>query len=174
MTITVRPATAPDCVDVAAIYKHYVDNTVVTFDYVPPTAADWKIKRANLISEQFPFLVAEDENHVVVGFAYVAHYRPKQAYAWTVENTIYLSPAYTGQGYGATLLTGLLDAVKESPAHRVVSVIADIPGSGSVPLHAKAGFYEVGRLRRIGYKHGSWVDCIVMQYDVVDSDRPPY
>ena len=173
MTVTIRPATAPDCVDVAAIYKHYVDNTLITFDYVSPTAAEWKSKRANLISQRLPFLVAEDEPRVVVGFANVTHYREKQAFAWTVENTIYLSPDYTGLGYGTALMTGLLESVKESPAHRIVSVISAVPDSGSVPLHATAGLYEVGRLRRVGFKHDAWVDCIVMQYDVVDSDRPP-
>lgn len=173
MTVTIRPATAPDCIDVAAIYKHYVDNTVITFDYDAPTAADWKVQRADLHAAQLPFLVAVDEANVVVGFAYAGQYRVKRAFDWTVENTIYLSPEHTGQGYGKALLSALLDAVANSPARRIIAVIAAIEGTGSVALHAKAGFTEVGRLKRAGFKHGIWVDCILMQFDVDDSDDPP-
>jgi phosphinothricin acetyltransferase len=173
VTITIRPATAPDCVAVAEIYKYYVDHTVITFDYDAPTAADWKIKRADLHAARLPFLVAEDENGTVVGFAYVGQYRVKRAYDWTVENTIYLSPDHTGKGYGKTLLRALLDAVAATSVRRVISVIADSAGTGSVALHAKAGFEEVGRLKRVGYKHGIWVDCILMQFDLDDSDAPP-
>jgi phosphinothricin acetyltransferase len=171
--VTIRPATAPDCVAVAAIYRHYVENTVITFDYESPTAAEWKAKRANLNAERMPFLVASDEGGTVVGFAYVAQYRVKQAYAWTVENTIYLSPDHTGKGYGTALMNGLLEAVKKTSIRRVVAVIADVPDTGSVALHSRAGFYDVGRLRRIGFKHGIWVDCVQMQFDVDDSDDPP-
>lgn len=173
MTITVRPATASDCVDVAAIYKHYVDNTVITFDYDAPTASEWKVKLADLQGAHLPFLVAVKSDSVVVGFAYAGQYRTKRAYDWTVENTIYLSPEHTGHGYGKALLSALLDAVADSPPRRIVAVIAAVEGTGSVALHAKMGFTEVGRLKRVGFKHGIWVDCILMQFDVDDSDEPP-
>jgi phosphinothricin acetyltransferase len=97
----------------------------------------------------------------------------KQAYDWTVENTIYLSPEHTGKGYGKALLTALLDAVAQSSARRVIAVIAAVANTGSVALHARAGFTEVGRLKRVGFKHGIWVDCVLMQFDVDDSDDPP-
>lgn len=173
MTITIRPGTAPDCVAVAEIYKYYVDNTVITFDYDAPTAAEWKIKRADLHAARLPFLVAEDDDGAVVGFAYVGQYRVKRAFDWTVENTIYLSPDHTGKGYGKALLRSLLDAVADTPIRRIVAVIADVADTGSIALHAKAGFDDVGRLKRVGFKHGIWVDCILMQYDVDDSDAPP-
>ncbi len=173
MTVTIRPATAPDCVDVAAIYKHYVDTTVITFDYDAPTAAEWNVKRADLHAARMPFLVAVDEDSVVVGYAYVSEYRTKRGYAWTVENTIYLSPEHTGKGYGKALLLALLDAVVDTPARRVIAVIAAVEGSGSIPLHAKAGFTDAGRLKRVGFKHGIWIDVVTMQYDVEDSDAPP-
>jgi phosphinothricin acetyltransferase len=173
VSVTIRPATAPDCVAVAEIYRHYVENSVITFDYESPTAADWKAKRANLNAERMPFLVAADKSGTLVGFAYVAQYRVKQAYAWTVENTIYLSPHHTGKGYGTALMNALLDAVRQTSIRRIVAVIADVPGTGSIALHTRAGFYDVGRLRRIGFKHGAWVDCVQMQFDVNDSDDPP-
>jgi phosphinothricin acetyltransferase len=173
VNVTIRPATAPDCVAVADIYRHYVENTVITFDYESPTAAEWKAKRANLNAERMPFLVASDDSGTVVGFAYVAQYRVKQAYAWTVENTIYLNPDHTGKGYGTALMNGLLEAVEKTSIRRIVAVIADVPDTGSIALHSRAGFYDVGRLRRIGFKHGRWVDCVQMQFDVDDSDDPP-
>ncbi|MBT0566680.1 GNAT family N-acetyltransferase [Williamsia sp. CHRR-6] len=177
MTITIRPAVAADCVEIAEIYRYYVDNTVITFDYDSPTAAAWETKRAGIVARRWPFIVAVDSTDGapgpdrVVGFAYLGDFRGKRAFDWTTEDTIYLHPDATGAGLGSMLLTALLTDLDTTAVRRVIAVIAESPAS--IRLHANAGFVESGTLHRVGFKHGRWVDCVFMEYDVPGVDGPP-
>lgn len=159
----VRPATAEDLAAVADILAPYVHRTAVTFDEEPPTAADWSDRLADLAARGLPFLVAELDGEVV-GYAYASPWRPKAAYRYTVEDTVYLAPAAQGRGIGTRLLSALLDACSAAGVRQVVAVVADAPeAAGSLPLHRKLGFEVAGVLRDVGVKHGRSVSTMLLQ-----------
>jgi phosphinothricin acetyltransferase len=159
---TVRPAAPADLEAVAGIFAHYVTGSVVTFEEVPPTAADWRRRYDDLAERGLPFLVAE-VGAEVAGYAYAAPWRPKPAYRHTVEDTVYLAPGHTGRGVGSALLTGLLRACERAGIRQVVAVIADTGSDASAALHRRHGFTPAGRLTGVGHKHGRWVDTVLMQ-----------
>ena len=161
----VRAAGPADLEPVAAICAHYVTSTVTTFEEVPPTAADWRRRLNDLARRNLPFLVAE-ENGTVCGYAYASPWRPKPAYRYTVEDTVYISPAHTGRGLGRALLGALLAGCEQAGARQVIAVIADTGSDASVALHHRLGFTIAGRLRRVGRKHGRWIDTVLMQRDL--------
>ncbi|MEQ4210182.1 N-acetyltransferase family protein [Actinopolymorpha sp. B9G3] len=165
----IRAATAEDLLAAAEIYAHFVNQTVVTFDTTPPTVEDWQCKADDLAARGLPFLVLALAG-TVAGFAYAAPYRPKAAYRQTVENSIYLSPAWLGKGLGKPLLTALLAACEQTDAREMIAVIADAGNDASVRLHQALGFTEVGRLRRVGYKLDRWVDTILLQRSLANGN----
>jgi L-amino acid N-acyltransferase YncA len=166
---TVRAAVPADLQAVAAICAHYVTTTVTTFEEVPPTVADWQRRLDDLAGRNLPFLVAEADG-TVCGYAYASPWRPKPAYRHTVEDTVYISPARTGRGLGRALLGALLTACEQAGARQVIAVIADTGSDVSVALHRRLGFEQAGRLRRVGRKHGCWIDTVLMQRDL-EPDR---
>ncbi|GAA1481580.1 GNAT family N-acetyltransferase [Gordonia sinesedis] len=170
--LRVRRATLADCRAIADIYRHYVDNTVATFDYVAPDVAAWEAKVRAVETVGRPFLVAVGEGvgadaadapDEVVGFAYLGPFRDKAAYDQTAEDTIYIRSGTEGRGVGSKLMAELLAAADPTNVRQIVAVIAADGGAGSIALHAKFGFDEVGRLRSVGFKHDRWVDCVYMQ-----------
>jgi L-amino acid N-acyltransferase YncA len=162
---TVRAAVPADVEQVAAIYAHYVRTSVATFEEVPPAAADWRRRLDDLAGRDLPFLVAA-AGAVVGGYAYAAPWRPKPAYRYTVEDTVYVSPGYTGRGLGGALLGALLAGCERTGARQVIAVIADTGSEASIALHRRFGFAEAGRLRGVGRKHGRWIDTVLMQRDL--------
>jgi L-amino acid N-acyltransferase YncA len=164
----VRAAVPADLEDVAAIYAHYVTTSVATFEEVPPTPADWRLRLDDLADRKLPFLVAEDGSagRPVCGYAYASPWRPKPAYRYTVEDTVYLSPAHTGRGLGRALLGALLAACADAGARQVIAVIADTGSDASIALHRRFGFVQAGRLSGVGRKHGRWIDTVLMQREL--------
>jgi len=154
-----------DLEPVAAICAYYVTTTVTTFEEVPPTAADWQRRLDDLARRSLPFLVA-DQNGTVCGYAYASPWRPKPAYRYTVEDTVYISPAHTGRGLGRALLGALLTGCEQAGARQVIAVIADAGSDASVGLHLRLGFTHAGLLRRVGRKHGRWIDTVLMQREL--------
>jgi len=163
--LTVRAAVPADLKPVAAICAHYVTTTVTTFEEVPPAAADWQRRLDDLAGRNLPFLVAEQDG-AVCGYAYAGPWRPKPAYRYTVEDTVYVSPARTGRGLGRALLGALLSACEQAGARQVIAVIADTGSDASAALHRRFGFETAGRLRRVGRKHGQWIDTVLMQREL--------
>jgi L-amino acid N-acyltransferase YncA len=163
--VVVCPATSADLAGVAGIFAHYVTNTVITFEEIPFTAAQWHDKLNDLTDRGLPFLIARMGGEVA-GFAYAAPWRPKPAYRHTVEDSIYLAPDRTGRGLGRVLLSALLTRCTEAGMRQMVAVIADAGGDASVALHRSLGFVTVGRLVGVGRKHGRWVDTVLMQRDL--------
>ncbi|RBY74793.1 GNAT family N-acetyltransferase [Blastococcus sp. TF02-09] len=164
----IRPAIPDDAAAIAGIYAHYVEHSVATFDLTAPDVAFWTAKVADLAGAGWPFLVAADEGGIA-GFAYVAPWRVKPAYRQTVEDTIYLAPGRTGRGIGRALLGALLDAARAAGARQVIAVVADGGDESSVRLHGACGFVEAGRLRAVGFKHGRWLDTLLLQADLTDA-----
>jgi len=163
--VIIRPATAEDLDAVAGIYAHYVRHTVATFEETPPGVGDWERRLADLAGRDLPFLVAECSG-AVAGFAYAAPWRPKPAYRYTVENTIYLDPGATGRGLGAALLDALVTECARAGMRRMIAVISDTGDGASLALHRRFGFTDAGRLVEVGRKHGRWIDTYLLQREL--------
>ncbi len=161
----VRAAGAADMEQVAVIFAHYVTSSVATFEEVAPTAAHWRQRRDDLAGRNLPFLVAEAEA-LVCGFAYASPWRPKPAYRYTVEDTVYICPGWTGRGLGGALLGALLAGCEQAGARQVIAVIADTGSDASAALHRRFGFTHAGRLTGVGRKHGRWIDTVLMQREL--------
>ncbi|MGW7480370.1 N-acetyltransferase family protein [Nonomuraea muscovyensis] len=157
-----RPVRDADLPGVAQIYAHYVETSVATFDETPPGVEEWRAKRAVIAGAGLPFLLVEDDGEVA-GFAYAGPYRPKPAYRHTVEDTLYLAPGATGRGLGRVLLGEVIDRAARAGARQMVAVVADSGDPASLRLHTSFGFGEVGRLRSVGFKHGRWIDTVLLQ-----------
>jgi phosphinothricin acetyltransferase len=151
-----------DVEQVAAIYAHYVASGVATFDEVAPDVAAWSAKAGGIVARGLPFLVAEIGGDVA-GFAYASLWRPRPAYRHTVEDTVYVAPSRLRRGVGRLLLDALIESCRKAGMEQVIAVIADTDDPASQALHRSAGFSEAGRLTRVGYKHGQWIDTVLMQ-----------
>jgi L-amino acid N-acyltransferase YncA len=162
--VVIGPAGPADLGRVAEIFAHYVTHSVVTFETVPPTVADWQARLDSQAALGMPFLVARAGGEVA-GYAYASPWRPKPAYRHTVEDTVYLAPGQTGRGLGRGLLGELLAAAGRAGARQMVAVIADAgaDSEASVALHRAFGFAHAGRLTAVGSKHGRWIDTVLMQ-----------
>jgi L-amino acid N-acyltransferase YncA len=158
----VSPASSADMAVVAGIFAHYVTDSVATFEEVVPTVADWQARLADLSAKGWPFLVARIGGELV-GYAYASPWRPKPAYRYTVEDSVYLAPGWTGRGVGRALLERLLHACQQAGARQVVAVIADTGSDASAALHRRLGFTDAGRLAEVGRKHGRWIDTVLLQ-----------
>jgi phosphinothricin acetyltransferase len=160
---SIRPVEDADIPDVREIYNHYVTNSVVTFDEDTWTIAQWREKRDQLHRLGLPFLVAQSPAGQVLGYALVQPMSSKSAYRYSVENSIYLGQAATGKGLGHALLEALITACEEAGIRQIVAVISDKGAEGSIALHEKLGFVEVGRMGRVGFKFGRWLGTIYLQ-----------
>jgi L-amino acid N-acyltransferase YncA len=162
----IRPVREADIPDVREIYNHYVTNSVVTFDEKRWSVAQWREKMAYLRKLDLPFLVAESPSGQILGYALVQPMSSKSAYRYSVENSIYLGQAATGKGLGKALLVALIAACEQRGIRQMVAVISDKGAEGSVALHEKLGFVEVGRMGRVGFKFGRWLGTIYMQKEL--------
>jgi phosphinothricin acetyltransferase len=160
---TLRDATERDVPDMLAIYNHYVANSTVTFDEDPLTLKELRAKFRHTRQQGYPWLVAESPGGQVLGYAYVSAWKPKAAYRFTVEDSIYLGPASTGKGLGTALLGELLTRSKAAGIKEVVAVIADRGAEASIAIHEHFGFKEIGRMGKVGFKFGRWLGTVLMQ-----------
>jgi L-amino acid N-acyltransferase YncA len=152
----VRPATAADAQDIARIYNYYVDNTVITFEEEPVSAPEMAGRIAEAQGLSLPWLVAEVD-HAIVGYAYARRWRPRSAYRYSAETTIYLEHGHAGRRIGTMLYSALLPLLRERGIHVAIGGVA-LPNDASVALHEKLGFERVATFRQVGFKHGRWVD----------------
>jgi phosphinothricin acetyltransferase len=162
-SFTIRPVEDRDMPDIREIYNYYVTNSVVTFDEDTWSVGKWRKKRDALAKQGLPFLVAESPSGQILGYALVQPMSSKSAYRYSVENSIYLGQAATGKGLGKALLEALIEASEAVGIRQMVAVISDKGAEGSIALHEKLGFVEVGRMGRVGFKFGRWLGTIYMQ-----------
>jgi phosphinothricin acetyltransferase len=158
----VRPATEADADALAAIYGDAVLNGFGTFEEVAPTAADMDARRRAVQDRGLPYLVAEEDG-VVLGFAYAGPFRPRAAYRYTLEDSVYVAPDAKGKGVGRAVLTAVIAACEALGVRQLMAVIGDSGNSGSIGLHRSLGFEQTGVGRSVGFKHGRWVDIVHMQ-----------
>jgi phosphinothricin acetyltransferase len=153
---TIRPAEPADAAGIAAIYNHYVAQTVVTFEEEPVSAAEIVRRIEDVRSAELPWLVAEQAGRVT-GYAYATRWRPRSAYRFSAEITVYLGPADGGRGIGSQLYAELFARLKARGIHAVMAGIA-LPNEASVALHEKYGMRKVAQFQEVGFKLGRWVD----------------
>jgi len=159
-----------DAEAIAAIYAHHVLTGTASYDTEPPPPEFHRDKVRSVRDAGWPFLVAEDEGEVA-GYAYATQMRPRAAYRFTAEDSIYVDARRTGGGIGRRLLEALLE---QSACKGFRTIVAVIGGAepASIGLHLALGFTEVGRLRRVGFKFGRWLDSVYMQRDLCEFSPP--
>jgi L-amino acid N-acyltransferase YncA len=160
--LIVRPSRDEDIARIAAIYDHHVRHGTASFELEPPDAAEMARRRAGVLELGLPYLVAELEGRVV-GYAYAGAYRPRPAYRFTVEDSIYVDHALTGAGVGRALLPVLIEQCTAAGRRQMIAVIGDSAQTASIRLHAAFGFRMVGTVENVGFKFGRWLDSVLMQ-----------
>jgi phosphinothricin acetyltransferase len=160
--IVIRPARPADVHDIAAIYSHAVEHGTASFEIEPPSEAEMATRQKMLLDGGFPYLVA-DASGVIAGYAYAGPYRPRIAYRYTVEDSVYVHPRAARRGIGRMLLTELIAQAQARGFRQMVAMIGDSAQLPSIQLHRALGFSKVGTLEQIGFKHGRWLDSVLMQ-----------
>ena len=158
----IRPATEADLPSVTEIYDHAVRYGTATFEVIPPDLAEMTRRFKALMDGGFPYFVGALEGHVV-GYAYAGPYRPRPAYRFTVENSVYLRPAIHRRGIGLQLMLRLISECEARGFRQLIAVIGDPQQGASVALHRAAGFRLVGTFEAVGFKFGRWLDTVQMQ-----------
>lgn len=166
----VRDAEEADMSAVQAIYAHHVLHGLATFEEVPPTVAEMLARRAAVLDSGLPYLVAELDGQVV-GYCYGATYRPRPAYRYAVEDSIYIAHGLDGRGIGSALLGELIARCERGPWRQMLAVIGNSGNTGSIALHRRFGFEHTGTSVSVGFKLGQWVDTVLMQRALGEGDR---
>ncbi len=171
--IVIRPAAPSDIKDITAIYGHAVEHGTASFEIEPPSLAEMTTRQKLLLDRGFPYLVA-DAGGTVAGFAYAGPYRPRIAYRHSVEDSVYVNPRVHRRGIGRLLLTELIASAEERGFRQMIAVIGDSRQASSIALHRNLGFSPVGTLTNVGFKHGQWLDTVLMQRPLgKGADAPP-
>lgn len=161
-TVTVRAAEAADLPALQAIYAHHVLHGFASFEEEPPPVEEMQSRWKKVLELGLPYLAAELDG-AVVGYAYAGAYRPRPAYRFTIENSIYIRDGLAGRGVGKALLLELIARCSARPWRQMVAVIGDSDNHASIGLHRSCGFRLVGTFEAVGFKHGRWVDSVLMQ-----------
>jgi L-amino acid N-acyltransferase YncA len=160
--LEIRPTIAADLPAITAIYAQAVLYGTATFELIPPDLAEMTRRFAVLIDGGFPYFVAVLDGRVV-GYAYAGAYRPRPAYRFTVENSVYLEPAIHRRGIGLQLLQRLIAESEQRSYRQMIAVIGDSANAGSIGVHTKCGFQMIGTHPHVGLKFGRWLDTVMMQ-----------
>jgi len=171
MTI-IRPSQAQDIETITAIYCHHVLTGTGTFEIEPPSVSDMESRRADVLAKGLPYLVAVEDD-TVLGFAYCNWFKPRPAYRFSAEDSIYLAPGYQGKGIGRALLTELTTQAERIGVRKLIAVIGDSANLGSTALHSSLGFSHAGLLKSCGWKFDQWLDVVLMEKALGLGDSQP-
>jgi phosphinothricin acetyltransferase len=174
MTPAIRSAEPDDVAAIAAIYAHHVRTGLASFELDPPPVDEMRRRYESVCAAGFPYLVAVGQGRVL-GYAYASAFRARPAYRFTVEDSVYLDPAAAGRGLGGRLLRALIEACALAGFRQMIAVIGDSANRASIALHRSCGFEQSAVLVGTGFKHGRWVDTVLMQRALADGDHtaPP-
>src|ERR1700722_1660344 len=162
MRLAIRAATAADIPAITAIYDHAVRHGTASFELEPPDAADMARRQKALLDGGYPYLVAEAPGEIA-GYAYAGAYRPRPAYRWSVEDSVYVAPSMHRRGIGTALLGHLIAAAEQRGFRQMTAVIGDSAQTPSIALHRALGFRQIGAVESVGFKLGRWLDTVLMQ-----------
>lgn len=168
----IRPSRDEDIASITAIYAHHVLNGTGTFEIDPPSVADMTGRRADVLSKGLPYIVAEDAGQVI-GYAYCTWFKPRPAYRFSAEDSIYLAPGVHGKGIGRALLAELAAQAERVGIRKLIAVIGDSSNAGSVGVHRSLGFEHVGILKSCGWKFDQWLDVVLMEKALGPGDSTP-
>jgi L-amino acid N-acyltransferase YncA len=166
---TIRPSRDTDLPVITAIYSHHVQSGTGTFETTPPTEDEMSARRADVLSKGLPYLVAEEAGQVL-GFAYCQWFKPRPAYRFSAEDSIYLHPDAAGKGVGKALLAELARQAQAAGIRKLIAVIGDSNNVSSVGVHRSLGFTPVGTLKSCGWKFGKWLDIVLMEKILGEGD----
>ncbi len=170
--LMIRDATSRDIADITAIYGPAVQEGTASFEFEPPDEAEMGRRMQAIVGGGYPYLVGVIDGRVV-GYAYASAYRTRPAYRWSVENTVYISPAAKRTGAGRALLDALIVACTAKGYRQMLAVIGDSGHSASIGLHRALGFTFCGTIHSVGFKHGRWLDSVIMQRQLGPGDTSP-
>ena len=160
--VVIRDCAESDMDAVQAIYARHVLHGLATFEEIPPSAQELAKRRLGVLAQGLPYLAAELDGSVV-GYCYASAYRPRPAYRFTVEDSVYVADGLAGRGIGSALLKALIARCEAGPWRQMIAVIGDSANAGSIGLHRHLGFAMAGVLPNVGFKLGRWVDSVLMQ-----------
>ena len=169
---TLRTVEATDIASITEIYRDAVLNGAASFEIDPPDELEMTRRTCLLLDGGFPFFVAATDGQIL-GYAYAGPYRSRPAYRFTLEDSIYLDIGARGLGLGRRLLARLIDECEIRGWRQMVAIIGDSANHASIALHRRLGFRLAGTLEAVGWKHGRWVDSVVMQRSLADGSRTP-
>lgn len=168
----VRESQESDLPAVQAIYAHHVRHGRGSFELEPPDLAEMTARRRAVVERHLPYLIAELEGSVG-GYAYAGPYRPRPAYRFSLEVSVYVSPERQRLGLGRLLLGSLIERCEALGYRQLVAVIGDSGNHPSIALHESLGFRHVGTLSSVGWKHGRWLDTVLLQRGLGRADTAP-
>ena len=168
----IRPSSDADLPAITAIYAHHVLHGTGSFETEPPSVADMMARRADVLSKGLPYLVVEQDGKIA-GFAYGNWFKPRPAYRYSVEDSIYMAPDRQGKGLGRALLAELMARFEAAGIRKVMAIIGDSANTGSVGIHLALGFTQVGIVDSCGWKFGAWRDIVIMQKPLGLGDTQP-
>lgn len=168
----IRDATPADVPAIQAIYAHHVSHGLGSFELEPPSVEDMKGRLESVTGAALPFLVAIDGDEIL-GYAYASRYRPRAAYRFTAEDSVYVAPTAQRRGVGRALLAALTGRCAASGIRQLVAVIGDSGNIESIRLHEALGFHHLGIAAGVGWKHGRWVDTVFMQRSLGNGSGAP-
>ena len=167
----IRPSADTDIPVITAIYRHHVLHGTGTFEVDPPGEQDMLARRADVLARGLPYLVAEGDDGQVLGFCYANWFKPRPAYRFSAEDSIYVANAARGQGLGRLLLQALMAQAEAAGVRKLLAVIGDSANAGSIGVHRAAGFREIGVMRSVGWKFDRWLDIVLMEKSLGEGDR---
>lgn len=160
--LLIRPSTAADVPALTAIYSHHVLHGTGTFELETPDDVEMGRRRDDVLAKGLPWLVAE-RGSSVLGYAYANHFKPRRAYRFCLEDSIYIAPSAQGQGLGRLLLAELMARCEAAGTRQLIAIIGDSANLGSIGVHRTLGFEHVGTMKAAGWKFERWLDVVVMQ-----------
>lgn len=175
--LVIRAATEADVPAMTAIYAHHVLHGTGTFELTPPNEAEIASRLSAIRDRGLPWLVGERDGEVV-GYVYAGPFRTRPAYDWIVEDSVYIRQDCGRQGIGGALVQEVIDRCTALGYRQMVSLIGDSANLGSIRLHRRLGFLRIGLFASVGWKHGRWLDVVMMQRalgpgDSVGAEGPP-
>ena len=160
--VSIRPATPTDVPAITRIYAHAVKHGTASFELEPPDEAEMARRQRTLVDGGYPYIVAEIDG-TLAGYAYAGPYRPRPAYRFSVEDSIYVDPSAQRRGVGRVLLEHLIEECERRGFRQMIAVIGDSAQAPSIELHRALGFRMIGAVENVGYKFGRWLDSVSMQ-----------
>jgi len=170
MSAAIRTAKPSDIPAITRIYAHAVEHGTASFELTAPDEAEMARRMQSLLDDKFPYIVAEADGRLA-GYAYASYFRPRPAYRFTVENSVYVAPDMHRRGIGKILLDRLIVECTTRGFRQMIAVIGDSDQAASIGVHRACGFVDAGNLRNVGFKFGRWLDTPLMQRELGDGAR---